>query len=137
MISKYALIDANNDVVNIVLWDGVTPWTPPSGLTAIQSDTAQIGGTWDGTNFHPAPPPPVVVPQSVTRFQALAALSNANLLTQAQTATTNAGGVALLAWQNAQEFDRSSPTIAALGTALGLTSAQIDALFIAASQIKA
>lgn len=80
---------------------------------------------------------PTPVPQTVTRFQALAALSNAGLLANAQAAVTAAGGITLLAWENAQSFDRSSPTIASLATALSLTSAQVDALFIAAAQIQA
>ncbi|MGZ5053313.1 MAG: hypothetical protein ACXWAT_00060 [Methylobacter sp.] len=84
-----------------------------------------------------APTQPVIVPQSVSRFQALAALTNAGLYTAAQNAVTSAGGLTLLAWNNAISFERNSPTIASLATALGLTSAQLDALFIAAAKITA
>ena len=80
---------------------------------------------------------PTPVPASVTRFQALAALSNAGLLTQAQAAVNAAGGLTLLAWDNAQSFDRTSPTMTTLATALNLTSAQVDALFIVAAKIQA
>jgi hypothetical protein len=84
-----------------------------------------------------APSLPAHIPQSVSRFQALAALSNAGLLTQAQAAVNAAGGLTLLAWDNAQSFDRTSPTIAALAGPLNLTSAQVDNLFIAAAKIQA
>ena len=73
----------------------------------------------------------------MSRFQALAALTNAGLYATAQAAVTAAGGITLLAWNNATQFDRTSPTIASLQGALGLTSAQVDALFIAAAQITA
>lgn len=79
-----------------------------------------------------------LVPASVTRFQALAALSNAGLLANAQAAVNaSTNPLVPLAWNNAQTFDRASPTIAALATALNLTSAQLDALFIAAAGITA
>jgi hypothetical protein len=80
---------------------------------------------------------PTPVPASVTRFQALAALSNAGLLTQAQAAVNAAGGLTLLAWDNAQSFERTSPTMTALAATLSLTSAQVDSLFIAAAKIQA
>lgn len=73
----------------------------------------------------------------VSRFQAFAALAAADLLDDATAAVTAAGGVALLAWNNAIEFRRNSPTIAALAGAVGLTAEQLDALFLAASEIEA
>ena len=73
----------------------------------------------------------------VSRFQAFAALSAAGKLTAATNAVNAAGGVAKLAWDNAIEFRRNSPTIAALASAVGLDDAALDALFIAAAQIEA
>lgn len=77
------------------------------------------------------------VPGSVTRFQARAALMQAGLLTQAQTVIAGADDMTKLAWSDAQDFLRNSPTVAAMGAAMGLTAAQLDALFIAAREIKA
>jgi hypothetical protein len=45
--------------------------------------------------------------------------------------------LARLAWQEAIEFRRESPTVAAMGAALGMSGADIDALFVAASAIEA
>lgn len=78
-----------------------------------------------------------VIPDSVSRFQARAALLQAGLLAQAEAAVAQSGPLALLAWQDAQEFRRNSPTINSLASAIGLTPEQIDALFIAAAQIEA
>lgn len=45
--------------------------------------------------------------------------------------------LAKLAWQDAQEFRRDSPTMLAMAGALNLTAAQIDELFITAAGIEA
>ncbi len=43
-------------VTDIVIWDGAVPIDPPITDTLIESDTAQIGDTWDGEKFTPGPP---------------------------------------------------------------------------------
>lgn len=85
------------------------------------------------------PVPPVVVPQSVTRFQAIAALYNGNYLTTVENYFADAATpmIQKLAWQNAQAFERQSPTVKALQTLLNLTDAQVDQLFTDASAIVA
>ena len=87
----------------------------------------------------PADPPPVIIPQSVTRFQAKAALSNAGLLTQVETMMADPATPAIykLAWNDALTFERNSQTVTVMAQSLNLTSAQLDALFTAAAQITA
>jgi hypothetical protein len=94
------------------------------------------GYTYDGTQWVA---PPVYIPQQVTRFQALAALSNAGLLTQAQAIIDDPATpeISKLAWANALHFERTSPTLIALAGALGLSDSDLDNLFIEASQITA
>lgn len=84
-------------------------------------------------------PPEIFVPQSVTRFQARAALHLAGLLEQveAMIADPSTPVLAKLAWRDAQEFKRTSPTIAAMSSALGLTEQQLDDLFTVAAGIDA
>ena len=77
------------------------------------------------------------VPESVTPFQAKAALMQAGLLGQAEALVAAAGGVTKLAWAEALEFKRTSPTLINLAQALGLTSAELDNLFRVASGIEA
>lgn len=72
-----------------------------------------------------------------SRFQARAALAAANLLASVETAVAAADEFTQIAWADAVEFRRGSPTIAALQAAVGLTDEQIDDLFTAAMQIEA
>ena len=78
-----------------------------------------------------APP----VPASVTPYQARCALLNAGLLDGVNAAVTAAGGSMALAWEYATMIERSSSFIAAMQGGLGLSDAQVDALFVAAAAI--
>lgn len=81
-------------------------------------------------------PQPDPVPQSVSRFQAKAALALAGLLEQANAVVAASGNVVLqLAWAEATEFKRNSPGINALAPALGLDDAALDDLFRTAAGI--
>ena len=73
----------------------------------------------------------------VSRFQARAALHMAGLLAATETAVAAAGPLVQIAWADAIEFRRTSPTIAALAEAVGLTDEQIDDLFRTAEAITA
>lgn len=84
----------------------------------------------------PVGPAPVVVPQVVSAFQARAALMAANLLDAAEAVVAQASPLAQLAWKEAQEFRRSSPLILSMAPAIGLDESELDALFVAAAQIK-
>lgn len=42
VVKRYAVIDATGRCVNVILWDGVTPYEPPPGCTLVQSDTREI-----------------------------------------------------------------------------------------------
>ena len=84
-----------------------------------------------------APPPPI--PASVTRFQALAILAAGGYLDTIRTYinTLDQNNVQRLAWENAADWERSSPTLNALAAMLGLNDTQVDDMFIAASNISA
>ena len=106
----------------------------------MQYQTTQIGGATITVLVDPnAPPPGPVVPQSVTAFQAKAALLQADLLddVEAMMADPATPRIVKLAWSEALTFERQSPTVVAMGSALGPTDAQLDALFVAGSQITA
>lgn len=79
---------------------------------------------------------PEPVPFEVTRAQGKLALLNAGLLANAQAAATVAGQAAEIAFNDALTYERTSPTLNALATALGLSSDDLDSLFIAASKLK-
>lgn len=48
---RFAII-SNAEVVNIVLWDGVSDWAAPEGCEAVScGDTVGPGWTYDGETF--------------------------------------------------------------------------------------
>lgn len=91
------------------------------------------------SKVEPYVPPPPVVPATVTRFQALAVLAAGGYLDTVRTYinTLDVNNVQRLAWENAADWERTSPTLNALAAILGLDDTQVDDLFIAASSISA
>lgn len=73
------------------------------------------------------------VPQTITQKQARLALLGAGLLASVNAAVQAAGGAAQITWEYASVIERFDPLILTLGPTLGLSSAQIDQLFITAS----
>jgi hypothetical protein len=76
------------------------------------------------------------VPQTVSSMQAKVALSRAGLLTSVQTWVNSQSAETQLVWNTATTFSRNSGIILAGASALGLSSAQLDALFITAATIQ-
>lgn len=124
---------------NIVRIDGDLTLVPVG-------DPIPVGGDVIGQTIDPdaLTSPETPVPASVTRFKARAAL-----------AMTVRGGVNLFeaiddfmeslprtdlrrrAWYDAQDFDRDSPTVAAIANMIGMSDAEVDDLFRLADTIKA
>ena len=79
------------------------------------------------------------VPQVVSRFQARAALHLAGVLPaiEALMSDPQTDALSRIAWQDAQEFRRTSPTVLAMAAAVGLTGEQLDDLFTTAAGIEA
>jgi hypothetical protein len=75
----------------------------------------------------------------VSAFQAFAALDAAGYLDQVETmmADPETPRIHRLAFEKAQEFERTSPAVAAWAARLELTDEQVDELFEAANAIKA
>ena len=49
-MAKYAIVDSTNAVVNIVEWDGLTVWAPPTFTIAVAdnlSTLAKVGSLYD------------------------------------------------------------------------------------------
>jgi hypothetical protein len=56
---RYAIVDdASKVVLNIIIWDGTSPYTPPAGTTLVNIDDVQCDIGWiqqpDGS-FTPPP----------------------------------------------------------------------------------
>jgi hypothetical protein len=87
---------------------------------------------WTGAEWVAAPP---AVPQSVTPLQARKALIAAGILGTVETWIQDQSEDVRVAWEYASIVERDDPVIAAAATALDMTDAEVDALFIAAAQI--
>jgi hypothetical protein len=74
-------------------------------------------------------------PESVSMRQARLALLAEGLLDDVEAAVSVADRGTQIEWEYAKDVRRDSPLIASLGSALGLGSEQIDALFIEASKL--
>ena len=79
------------------------------------------------------------VPNQITSFQAKAALLNAGLLARVKEMMANPAmdEFARLAWDEETAFHRDSPTLKTMAAVLGLTDAQLDALFTYGAGVKA
>lgn len=88
------------------------------------------------TGFVPVDiPDPVEVPQSISRMQAKQALLAAGQLSAVEAAMASAPPAVQIYWADASHFHRSHPIIEQMGQALGMSSDDLDQLFIAAAQI--
>ena len=97
-----------------------------------------IGWAYDGTEWTPPAPEPEPQPEDITvsRMQARMALYQAGLLSEVQAIVAQGDPLMQMAWAEAVEWKRSSPMINGLAQQLGLSAAQVDALFLNASQIE-
>lgn len=68
MTKRYALVDSTGLVKDIAQWDGVSGWTPPTGMTAVQTDSGNIGDSYAAGVF--TPPAPVVPVLTLAQAQA-------------------------------------------------------------------
>ena len=90
--------------------------------------------SFDGHAFHPPVPPPVEFP-SLTAWQVRKVL-NLHGLRDTVEAMVLASPIEIQdGWHYASEYLRDDSTLLALATQLGLTSAQLDAMFIEASSL--
>lgn len=111
-----------------VLDDGADP--TPDDLAALSA--AQEAWLAVGTL-------PARIPAFVTMRQARLALLGAGMLAQVNAAVAAMTGVqgdaARIEWEYSQEVQRGKALVQALGPALGLSAAQLDALFVAAKAL--
>lgn len=90
--------------------------------------------------YEAPPPTPPAVPQVVTRRQARQALLLAGRLQDVQPAIDAIAdplqrGMVQIEWDDSLEFHRTRPTLLALAQSIGMTDADLDAMFIQAGQL--
>ena len=133
-MAKYVLHEGGR-VTNIIVADAdwVAANAPQADLLA-EGVFVGPGMIRNGANDYTPAAEVVQVPTSVTMRQARLALNAAGLLSSVTAAinamSSPAKEEALITWEYSSELHREHPLVAALGAALGLNGAQIDALFV-------
>lgn len=127
------------DGVVVAVSEGQTPPTDDASTLVACDATVQETDTYDGSAFAAGPRPLPPVPPSVTMRQARLALLGAGLLSSVESAidamSEPASSAARIEWDYSNEVQRHNGVVAALGPALGLSDAQIDALFRTAARL--
>lgn len=101
-----------------------------------------VGGKWvDAIDGEPTEadlsaflnPPKIIT--VVTMRQARLALLAVGKLAAVESAIQQAGDAAKIEWEYAQELRRDHPLVSAMGSALGLSAAELDQLFVQAATL--
>jgi hypothetical protein len=131
---------------NAIFAAWVAAGNPKADGWVLIPDQPSPGATWDGTQWVEPPPPPPVVPREVTMRQARTVLlmtphpTAGNMLAAVNAALAGIAdpvqrGLAELEWEYSSVVQRDRGMVVQLAAGLGLTSQQLDQLFIAAAQI--
>lgn len=155
---RWAIVK-DDKIINIISWDGVTPWQAPEDCELINIDNVEPnpGSDWlydSATQTFYAPPPPApIVPTSITRRQCSLELFNRQLITGAEALEMTKNGTppaAIMAYINtltpdeqiraqidfaAENYFRNNELLIAIMTANNMSPSDIDDFFIAASKL--
>lgn len=129
---RYAIIETGT-VKNIV--EATPEYAQSKGWIPAEANgtVAQIGGEWDGTQFHPAPPEPEPVPQSCTRRQGRLALLGVGKLDLVESAIAAIEDpterMAAQIEYEADTWERGNTFLQAMWAQLGGTEQELDDLF--------
>lgn len=108
---------------------------PPAqpGMFAVDlGDGEMVDGAWR-QRWTQVPIPPAPVPASITPLQARKALRAAGLFASVTQAMASMSDEELETWEYALAIERNDPLLVTVAADLGLTEAQVDALFVQAS----
>ncbi len=129
---KYAYIE-NGVVIDRVGNDPFQLFNPAYAEQFIECPE-EVDNFWlyDGNEFTPPLPPPVIIP-TLTMRQARLSLLDAGLLDEVEAAITTPEN--RIWWDYSTTVERSHPLVDAVLTGLGKTAAEIDDMFIAAATL--
>jgi hypothetical protein len=103
---RYAIVDANGIVQNLIEWDGVSNWSPPVNMTAQLAPNMVVvnpGWAWNnGAPINPNPPPVPPTPPAPPDMSLLANHAPAiQALASAIVTTSPTPAIAAVQLQNA------------------------------------
>jgi hypothetical protein len=95
--ANYAIIDQNGNVINVIMWDGISSIALPIGQSLITATaagtTAQIGGRFVNGIFSSPPAPPVDPVVALTTLLVQQGVLQASDVNTAMTGTPQAAAV--------------------------------------------
>ena len=111
---------------------------PGEGQIVVQRPPQLIAGQW--REVFAVEPAPVVVPQQITRAQGKATLIKTGrwpaILAYVETISDpTEKAMAQVALHDTLNWERTSPTVLQAAAALGMTSAELDELFISSAKV--
>jgi hypothetical protein len=132
-----ALINAQNIVVNVIVAD--ENYVPPDGFYCVEAEatSAEIGGTYVNGQFLPPSRTPQLAPTLEARQLRIGLLS-VGITADAVEAAINSiedpaeRPILLIEWEYRTTFRRDNPILALLG----LSDTQLDAMWLAAQQLR-
>ncbi len=128
-------------VIECEIFHPALGWIPYGAVSGADGQPGQVYAAALATDMAARDPVDVLAEERsrmvVSRFQARVALHSAGLLAVAEAAIEAGDPIDRIAWQDAAEWRRDSPTIARIAVTLGLTDEQVDDLFHAAATITA
>lgn len=84
-MARYAVLNADRTVVNIIEWDGSADWAPPEGHSVILADDeTRLRDKFDGKTFVHPPPPQEPEPQKTETDHLVDLLESKGVLTKKQ-----------------------------------------------------
>jgi hypothetical protein len=134
-VTRWALLQGG--AVLTVVEAAAQPPAMPYGQWRQADAAVGPGHRWTGAEWQA---PVAAVPPAVTMRQARLALLGAGLLDDVEAAIdaipdATQRAAARITWDHSQEVQRTNGLVVQLATALGLTEAQIDALFVEAATL--
>lgn len=131
---RFAIVQAGV-VVNVIESDA----DYAASIGAIASETASPGWLWDGTSFSAPPPAPPIVPQEVDAVAGMKVLILEGLLDTVLAVIAALPepqqSLARVDFDRKPKWQRTNTLLLALAEAAGITSDQLDELFIAAGRL--
>ena len=129
-----ALLNSAGQVITFLRDDLPEGYQPPAGCSLIDQSQLPAGWVFAPPNIDPSLS---ISPRQIREWLLSQGITDATVeaAITAQITDPTAQQIALIDYRTAEVFVRSDPLVAEIGAALGLTSAQIDAGFLAASQL--
>jgi hypothetical protein len=139
-----AICNILETLVDRLVCDGVVyPFTALGAYSVLDGAPPSAAHTWNGSAWVAPPAPPPIVPDEVPMASARIILLRSGITAAMLIASINADvtttaaqkAEALIDFEYRTTVRRESPLTLVLGPAMGLTPAQMDAMFIAAGAL--